>query len=211
MKHRTISFAVAAFLASSSALAAGHDARVRAWIVDPRGDVDGVVLSDHATIRFDHMTAASVTTHVRVGDRVQITPDGQTLFLPRANWSVDLGFGSLGTGGGPSRALPPLSRSDRAADGMTVSGGPGRGVQHYDVRGVVNSVTYTRGHVADGFVLDGGITVRVPVSHAESLASIRPGTRVSVEGDGVRGRHGVGLRATRVVDASGHVILESER
>src|SRR5947209_695193 len=91
MKQARIAFAGVALLATSIASAAGHDARVRAWIVDPHGEVDGVLLSDRATIRFDPMTSASVTRHVRLGDRIQITTDGQTLSLPREHWSVDLG------------------------------------------------------------------------------------------------------------------------
>jgi hypothetical protein len=215
MKKHALLIVVAAVLSfvsfATTAAADGHDARVRAWIVDPHGEVDGMVLSDQASVRFDRMTGESITRHVRLGDRVQITPDGQALFLPRTNWSVDLGMATVGLGGGPSR-LPPVSRAERAVDGMTVSGGLGTGTQHFTVRGVVRAVTFTRGRVADGFVLDGGVTVRIPTSRTDALAALRPGMRVDVEGEGVRGRYGIGVRATRVVSAGGSVVLgEGER
>jgi hypothetical protein len=205
MKHTVFLLAAAMALTSTNALADEHDSRVRAYIVDPVGQVDGLLLADRSSVRFTPQTGESVTRHVHVGDRVQISRDGMTLAGPRG-YTVDIGLGTLAARGGGPTFAPPTSTADRASDGMTISSGPVRGTQQFTIEGEVEGLTYTRGHLVDGFVIQGGITVRVRPGLTSELEGLRRGDHVRVEGPGVRGAHGIGLRAERVANARGSVI-----
>ncbi len=213
MRHTWILATAAVLALGATALADAHDGRLRAWIVTPRGEVDGIVLSDHASVRFSERTGRFITQRLRLGDRVEVSSDGQTLMVPQTGWSTDLGLpgASLGRGGGPIAIPVPMgARADRAGDGIQVSSGPVRGTQHFSIQGRVADLTHTRARAVDGFVIQGGITVRVPPARAASVASLHTGASVSVEGDGVRGPQGIGLTADRVTDDHGAVLFSAQ-
>lgn len=220
MKHSSATRMTVAAITVAVALGGGarawaeeHDARVRAFVISPRGEVEGVLLSDRATLRFSPAIGEQVAEHVRVGERVQVTRDGMTLIAPRSGFTVDIGLGSLGhIGGGPAGALPPASRAERGAvDGMTVSGATAPvGSQRFTVQGRVAGLSYNRARQLDGVIIAGGITVRVPASQAGALAGLRVGDAVAVEGNGVRGRYGIGIQADRVRDGHGTVLYSAQ-
>jgi hypothetical protein len=209
MRHTALLLAAALTCAPLTAFAEPHDGRARAWIVNPLGEVDGVLLSDHATVRFSPTTGADVVRHVRLGERVVVSSDGQRLSSPRTGWTVDIGMSALSARGGGPPSRPSFTTRERASDGMVIAGGRAPGAQRFTVDGTVQSLTYTRSQLVDGVLLRGGITVRVPSSRAGALGSLRPGARVVVVGDGVRGPRGIGIRANQIRDARG-VVLFSE-
>src|SRR5882724_8530193 len=139
---------------------------VRQYTLTPRGEVDGLILSDGTEVRVPKHLSAQVVFVVRPGDQVSIR-------------------------GLRARAIPLIDAASitNIATGKSVvddgpPGGPDRGgyEQAYGGR-IVSTLHGKRGEV-NGALLDDGTVLRLPPPEAERLEGwLRSGQMVYVRGD----------------------------
>jgi hypothetical protein len=177
----------AAVLASAVAAAQPAASPVQVWLVDPHGEVDGVLLRDGRSFHFAPTLARKLTLAVRIGDPVRIeVVAGRRVFVNErdaARYEISPAP-APGTG---SRAQPALQR--------------------LTARGHITAFVRVSEGAITGFLLNTGEQVRVPASLGPRLASLRLDDLVTVEGLGNRGRYGVGMMALTIVGARGQIVL----
>ena len=160
--------------------------RIQRWLVNPNGDVDGVLLNDGTQVGFPPHLSTAVTTAFKVGDNVQV--DGW-----RAPNVPVVRAASLSMPGGGRRVVdtPPTAgaqpRAPREPGALTAMNASGR----------VDRLLYTdRGDVR-GVLLDSGTIVRFPPHVGASYAAtLTPGAAVEARGWGTRGASGNAIEAT---------------
>jgi hypothetical protein len=139
---------------------------VRQYTLTPRGDVDGLILSDGTEVKLPPHLTGQVVYAIRPGDQISIR-------------------------GLRARAIPLIDAASitNVATGKSVvddgpPGGPDRGgyEQAYGGR-IVSTLHGKRGEV-NGALLDDGTVLRLPPPEAERLEGwLRSGQMVSVRGD----------------------------
>lgn len=138
---------------------------VKQYTLSPRGDVDGLILSDGTEIKLPPHLSAQVVYAVRPGDVVSIR-------------------------GLRARALPLVDAASvtNTATGATVAdngppGKPGRAVTETTLTGKVIAVLHGKRGEVNGAVLDNGTILRLPPPEAERMQSLlQPGQTVAVRG-----------------------------
>jgi hypothetical protein len=156
--------------------------RITRFLINPNGDVDGLLLDDRTQVTFPPHVGAQLTAKRKEGDRVSI--DGArigTLPLIRAA-TIELPDGDKVTDAPPA---PPVTPP-----------GPPPALQPMDAQGRVAQPLYgPRGDIA-GAILDSGPIIRVPPPVALGNPLLRPGAPLSARGFGVDTPHGRALQAT---------------
>jgi hypothetical protein len=157
------------------------------FLINPEGDVDGVLLADNTLVAFPPHVGLQLAASIAPGDDVRITgfavPGGsiraQQIEQTRTGRRfVDQPPEGLG-------AAPP-PRSLRGA-GLVKLGASGR---------VLRVTTAPRGE-PDGVLLADGTVVKLTPPVAAQFANLlQPGTTVAAEGYGTRNRFGESLQAT---------------
>ncbi len=160
--------------------------RIQQWLVNPNGEVDGLLLADGTQVAFPPHLSAAVLQALKPGDNVQVSgwraPNvpvvrAATLTSTANNRSVTDQPPALGS-------KPPAPRDPRALTAMNASGRVARLL--YTDRGDVN-----------GVVLDSGTLVRFPPHVGAQLApTLQPGSTLHAKGWGSRGDQGSALEAT---------------
>jgi hypothetical protein len=158
------------------------------FLVNPNGDVDGLLLKDRTQVSFAPPTGVAIAKAIKPGDR--ITVDGSrigTLPLVKAE-SIVLPNGDRLTDTPPSPpAAPP----------------PPPPLQPMDAQGRVRQPLYgPRGDVA-GVILDNGPIVRMPPPAAQGNPLLRPGARLSAKGFGIDSPFGRAIQATAIGENPG--------
>lgn len=193
MKRFVLEIMGAALLAgglafSQSATAEGTaPSRVEIWLVNPAGQVDGVLLHDGRSFYFSPEIGRTATLSVHITDPVRIdVENGQRWLVDQRDDSrVEL-LAPVARGGGPSSALSRITA---------------RGEIRTWVRGPEGTIS--------GFVLSTGEQVRVPSGvSGRIVAAVRLGDIVTVRGLGTRGDFGTGIDALSVVDGAGRTLLQ---
>jgi hypothetical protein len=178
--------AAAMLFSAGSAPAQTAGSPVNVWLVNPYGDVDGVLLRDGRAFYFPTEVGRMLTGSVRIGDVVHVdVVRGRRLLVDQRDGS-SFDMTAVARGGGPV-GIPALQR-------MTA-------------RGTVTAVTRMTGGVITGFVLGSGEQVRVPPSATARLGNVRVGDTIVAEGLGNRGRWGIGLQALAIYDGQGRPLL----
>ena len=160
--------------------------RVQQWLLNPNGEIDGLLLADGTQVAFPPHLSASVQQAMKPGDAVQVTgwrtPGAPVLRAASLNANgrsvVDQppAFGSA----------PPAPREPGALTAMSASGRVARPL--YTGRGDVN-----------GVLLDNGSSVRFPAHvGAELVAALQPGSTLHAKGWGSRGPQGSAIEATAI-------------
>lgn len=159
---------------------------VNIWLINPHGEVDGVMLNDGRSVFFTTDVGRMLVASVRIGDmaRVEVRA-GRRIFVDERDGS-EYDLSPPARGGGPV-GIPALQR--------------------FVARGRLVAFTRTSEGAIVGFLMDSGEQVRVPPSMGARLSVLRVGEFVVVEGLGNRGRWGLGLAATSVWDARGQLVL----
>ena len=157
--------------------------RIARFLVNPNGEVDGVLLADHTQVDFPPTLGASLTAKARAGDRLDI--DGfrvGTLPLVRAA-SLGLPNGDKLVDTPP--AVPPAPPVPPA-------------LQPMDAQGRVTQALLGPMGEVNGVVLDSGPIVRVPPPAAVDNPLLQPGARLSAKGFGVESPFGRAMQATAI-------------
>lgn len=162
--------------------------RVQQWLVNPSGEVDGLLLADGTQVAFPPHLSASVLQTLKPGDNVQVSgwraPNApvvraSTLTATASNRSVTDQPPALGS-------PPPPPRDPRALSAMNASGRVAR-------------LLYTSRGDANGVVLDNGTIVRFPPHVGAQLATtLQPGSALHARGWGSRNAQGNALEATAI-------------
>jgi hypothetical protein len=161
--------------------------RVARWLLNPNGEVDGLLLADGTQVAFPPHLSAALTEAVKAKDAVEITGRrGESGTLVRASMIRNTTSGRSvadepGAGPGPRRPAPP------AAGALTAMNASGRiGTLLHTGRGDIN-----------GVLLQDGTIVRFPPHVGADLAdTLKPGAAFYARGYGTRTAQGNALEAT---------------
>lgn len=167
--------------------------RVQQWIVNPNGEVDGLLLADGTQVAFPPHLSASLTQAVKLQETVQVT-----------GWRAP---------GLPANAAVMRAQSIKSASGATVADQPpGEGalpapptpraesaLQAMSASGKIARVLYTDRGDANGVMLSSGPIVRFAPHIGAALADkLKPGATLYASGYGSRSAFGSALEATRI-------------
>lgn len=136
---------------------------VRQYTLTPRGDVDGLILTDGTEVKLPPHLTGQIVFAVRPGDAVSIR-------------------------GLRARAIPLIDASSitNVASGKSVvdNGPPDRADHEQSVSGRIASTLHGKRGEINGALLEDGTVLRLPPPEAERLADwLRPGQTVAVRGD----------------------------
>src|SRR5438132_2486586 len=135
---------------------------VRQYTLTPRGDVDGLILSDGTEVKLPPHLTGQVVFAIRPGDQVSIR-------------------------GLRARAIPLIdaaSITNVATGRSVVDSGPDRVGYEQTFSGRIASTLHGKRGEVNGALLDDGTVLRLPPPEAERLEGwLRPGQMVSVRGD----------------------------
>jgi hypothetical protein len=138
---------------------------VKQYTLTPRGDVDGLILTDGTEIKLPPHLTAQVVFAVKPGDAVSVH-------------------------GLRARALPLVDAASvtNFVTGATVTdigppGGPGRAVTETTLSGKIAAVLHGKRGEVNGALLENGTVLRLPPPEAERMQSLlQPGQTVAVRG-----------------------------
>lgn len=157
--------------------------KVAAYSLTPRGDVDGLILSDGEQIHLPPGLGTQLVYTVKPGDTVTVH-------------------------GLKARAIPMVQAMSVTNDatGKTVADTglagpprPGRGEQFLSVHGKVREALYGPRGEPNGALLEDGTMIHLPPPEARRLASdLKPGTMLYVRGEGVAGPLGRSIAAREI-------------
>jgi hypothetical protein len=138
---------------------------VKQYTLTPRGDVDGLILSDGTEVKLPPHLTGQIVFAIRPGDAVTIR-----------------GLKAL------ALALVDAASVTNDATGATVvdtgpPGGPNRWATQQTISGRIAAALHGKRGEVNGALLDAGIILRLPPSEAERLqAWLQPGQTVAVRG-----------------------------
>ena len=159
---------------------------VKRYVINPEGDIDGLLLADNSLISFPPHIGASVAASITPGDSVQASgfvDPGGTL---RARQITNARNGQSIFDQPPPADTPRLPPSLR-----------GVGLVKLDASGRVLRVTTARRGEPDGVLLADGTVIKLtPPGARQFTALLRPGALVAAHGYGTRNRFGQSLQAT---------------
>lgn len=157
---------------------------IKRYLINPEGDVDGLLLSDDSLVQFPPFLGTQLVTAAAPGERVSILGERVGDGTVRAQQITIAKTG--GTLADVAPSAPPAPRVPPAA-----------GLVELDVRGTVARVTSAPRGEPDGVLLaDGTIVKLTPPAAARFANLLRPGVVVAAKGYGTRNRHGAALQAT---------------
>jgi hypothetical protein len=160
----------------------GLEGTVDLYLVNPDGQVDGLLLNNNTIVRFPPHLSQQLTGTVSPDDPVKVdgfTESNNTIHA----WTItDLrtqrSVSDTPPGPGRMPAAPNLVRQQMSADGT------------------VRVVTYAPGGEPDGAILTDGTIVHVPPPAGEEYADLlQPGKRVAAIGLGTANSYGRSLEA----------------
>ena len=179
---------------------------ISAWLINPKGDLDGVVLDDQTQVHFPPHMGDAVAKRFKVGDVVHVRgvkPRGVEMVAAVSLTSADghtvddLGPGSKDGGKDGEKAKAGKASKDKAGKDKK-DGKPAFGETEGNV---VMSLYGPKGELR-GALLDNGVSLRVPPHAAQELvAYLTPGAKVHAWGQGVKSRFG---RTLDVSDFEAH-------
>ncbi|MFI8617752.1 hypothetical protein ACIGHN_19845 [Acidovorax sp. NPDC077693] len=164
--------------------------QLKRWLVNPGGDVDGLLLTDGTQVQLPPHLSPALLQAARPGDTVQVSgwraPNAPVLRAVR----LTVG-GRTVEDTPPAPGSAPPARPDPAA--LAAMSASGR----------VAQVLYAPGGEANGVLMDSGTIVRFPPHVGTAMAaSLQPGSTLFARGWGSRGPHGSALEATAMGPAA---------
>lgn len=159
---------------------------VRRFVINPEGEVDGLLLSDGTLVAFPPHVGVQIVTVVRPGDAVQITGLRDASNNVRARQLVNQRTGQ------PVVDQPPPVPPQRVPPSLR-----GVGLVRLSVRGEVLRVTTAPRGEPDGVLLADGTVVKLTPPVAQQFINLlQPGTVIAAQGYGTRNQYGEALQAT---------------
>ncbi len=161
--------------------------RVARWLVNPNGDVDGLLLDDGTQVAFPPHLSASLTEAVKARDTVEVTGRSEVAQVVHA-WSIKNTRSGQSVRNTPPdpRDAPPHLRQDGALTAMNASGR-------------IGTLLYTGRGDVKGALLDDGTVVRFPPHAAAQMSTtLRPGAALYARGYGTRSPQGNAFEATAI-------------
>jgi len=154
---------------------------VSRFLVNPNGDVDGMLLDGHTQVTFAPPMGNALSGKAKAGDRLAI--DGFRI-------------GALPLVRAAAITLPDGKRLTDTPPAPPMAPPPPPPLQPMDAEGRVAQPLYgPRGDVA-GAILDGGPIIRVPPPAAQDNPLLRPGAHLSAKGFGIDSRFGRAMQVT---------------
>ncbi len=140
--------------------------RVKQYTLTPRGDFDGLILTDGTEVKLPPHLSAQVVYTIRPGDEVSIRGiRARAIPLVDAASVTNISTGRSITDNGPPR-------------------GPDRGGMQQAFSGRIVAALHGKRGEVNGAVLDDGTQLRLPPREAERFADwLQPGQMVSVRGE----------------------------
>lgn len=165
--------------------------RVQRWLVNPNGEVDGLLLADGTQVAFPPHLSADAQQLLKPGDSVRVagwrSPDAPVVRASSLTATASgRSLSDTPPSAGATAAAPPAPRERTALTAMSGSGRIAR--QLHTDRGDVN-----------GVILEDGLIVRFPPHVGAALAqTVKPGATISAKGWGSRGPQGGAFEATAI-------------
>jgi hypothetical protein len=168
--------------------------RVARWLVNPNGEVDGLLLEDGTQVAFPPHLSASLVEAVKAKDAVEITGRrAENAKVVRASMIKNTATGRSVSGepreprdAGIPPAQPP---QPRAAGALTAMNASGR----------IDTLLYTGRGDVNGALLQDGTVVRFPPHAVAQMAdTLKPGAALYARGYGTRSAQGSALEATAI-------------
>lgn len=159
---------------------------VRRFVINPEGDVDGMLLADNTLVRFPPHLGTQVAATIAPGASVNVNGFAQASGTLRAGQIADTKSG---------RSIvdqPPPPDAQRLPKSLA-----GVGLVKLDAAGRVLRVTSAPRGEPDGVLLiDGTVIKLTPAAAARFTNLLQPGAMVAAQGYGTRNRYGESLQAT---------------
>jgi hypothetical protein len=161
---------------------------VKRFVINPHGEVDGLILADGTLVKFPPHMAAELTAAVKLGDTVSVR-----------------GFREYGDGvkalvitnEGSKRAIierPPVRGFGKLPKHLRFAM-----LNRLQAAGKIERPMYGKKGEIKGVMLDDGTVVRFPKHVAYQFAAqLQPGQVLAVEGLGTRNEHGRAIEATSI-------------
>ncbi|KVL29004.1 hypothetical protein WS98_27220 [Burkholderia territorii] len=160
--------------------------RVTQFLLNPHGEVDGLILNGDLQVHVPPHLGREVARHVACGDRIRvrgIKPRGADMIAAVQLTGRD---GTEIVDSGPAHEQRPLPRA---------------GCEPMDVRGEVAFALHGPKGECNGALLTNGIAIRMPPHAAAELDDyLRPGTHVQVWGDAMVTPHGTTIDVTDIAE-----------
>ncbi|MGJ7581082.1 hypothetical protein ACSFA3_12940 [Variovorax sp. RHLX14] len=165
--------------------------RVQRWLVNPNGEVDGLLLADGTQVGFPPHLSADVQSALKVGDNVEVSG------WRAPNAPVVRAASLKATASGRSVAdKPPMDGAMHQARAPRTPRDPGA-LTAMNASGRVERILYTGRGDANGVLLDSGTIVRFPPRVGDAYeGNLRPGSAIEARGWGTRSPNGSALEAT---------------
>ncbi len=158
---------------------------VAQYLMNPNGQLDGLLLSDNTEVKFPPHMSADLARAVRPNDRVTAIGEREGPQTFRAFTIVNANGQTLNEAR-PSHT-PPLP------------GARGANLQPMSVSGRIKALLHAPHGEVDGAVLDNGAILRIaPDAGAQVSALLQPGAAISARGFGTQNEFGRALQATEI-------------
>jgi hypothetical protein len=163
---------------------------VKRYLINPEGDVDGMLLADNNVIMFPPHLGAQVTASAAPGDTVRVTGSAIPGGTLRAKTIVNARNGQT-IDDQPPRSAPGLP-DQRLPVALRAAG-----LVKLEASGSITHVTTAPRGEPDGVLLADGTVIKLtPPVASQFTGLLRPGTVIAAEGYGTRNRYGESLQAT---------------
>jgi hypothetical protein len=160
--------------------------RIQRWLLNPNGDVDGLLLADGTQVAFPPHLSTAVLQIAKPGDSVKVSgwrASGAPVMRASSLTATAGGRSVVDQPPAPGMAPPP-PRDPSSLASMTASG-------------KVSRVLYTDRGDANGVLLDSGDIVRFPPQAASGVTPpVQVGSTLSARGWGTRNALGSAFEAT---------------
>ncbi|MEM5459525.1 hypothetical protein VSR69_32415 [Paraburkholderia phytofirmans] len=159
---------------------------VQRYVINPEGDVDGMLLADNTLVRFPPHIGTQVAATFAPGATVNVNGVAQPGGTLRASQIADANNG---------RSIvdqPPPADAQRLPKSLA-----GVGLVKLDATGRVLRVTSAPRGEPDGVLLTDGTVIKLTPPAAARFANLlQPGATIAAQGYGTRNRYGESLQAT---------------
>jgi len=156
------------------------------FVINPEGDVDGLVLADGTLVHFPPHMSSQLVSVMRPGDTVQIAGLRDSVGNVSAEQITNKRNGKQLADQPPPVDVPRAPPELRGASLVKLS-----------VKGTVMRVTTAPRGEPDGVILKDGTIIKMPPPVAQQFTSLlRPDAVIAARGYGTRNQYGEALQAT---------------
>ena len=169
--------------------------RIQRWLINPNGEVDGLLLADGTQVSFPPHLSAAVQQLLKPGDTVQVSGRraANAPVVRAATLTADSGRSVSDQPPAPDAPSPPPREPGALTGALTAMSADGQ---------IAREIYTDRGDV-NGVVLDDGTIVRFPPQAGAQLAMIvQPGGKLYAKGWGSSSASGNALEATAIGSTS---------